>query len=612
MVEVSKPDYLSLVNQGGSGFNISELVTSIVAAEIEPKKILENQKQQKATNAISGIGFLNSQATLTKADFTSVSSDKYFSLASSNTAVVDFEATDETKLSPSQSTIENVTLAKKMVFELPGFTSLTDVIASRTLTVNFGSWSKSGSTGSDTNSFSSGKTYLITSAVPADEKSNIFNNSDLADADAVVVGAAFTATGNGSTTSAHYKEVEKFAFSASSAAAQTVAISGTISNIVSQLDAVSGISAKLVKTTSDGSSYSIVLSSESTGASNGFKITADNGSERWETSAIPATNDDSNTFNQLSTDATLSVDGVSVTRTTNTVTDVIPGMTINLKSDSSSAVQLSVARSKSDIKASLESVINSMNGFRDELDRLTYIDVDGENNGPLSNDTAVKMMQSNFKKLMIEPLSGYGADNIYLSQLGIKTNASGSLYLDTSTFDRTYAANPEYFNAIKDENISTSSANATATMSQFGSMSPGKYEISYDGSNWKIGTKTLERADYNSGSRFTSSDYPGLVIDTTETNPATFNLFVGKSISEKVKDFMDAILSSSSSVSKSETAYKATNTDIALRLSDLEEREKLLTTSYTERFGAMETAMTQFNSTKTLLENFVEAWKKQK
>ena len=122
----------------------------------------------------------------------------------------------------------------------------------------------------------------------------------------------------------------------------------------------------------------------------------------------------------------------------------------------------------------------------------------------------------------------------------------------------------------------------------------------------------MERADYNSGSRFTSSDYPGLVIDTTETAPATFNLFVGKSISEKVKDFMDAILSSSSSVSKSETAYKATNTDIALRLSDLEEREKLLTTSYTERFGAMETAMTQFNSTKTLLENFVEAWKKQK
>ena len=204
-------------------------------------------------------------------------------------------------------------------------------------------------------------------------------------------------------------------------------------------------------------------------------------------------------------------------------------MTINLKADSSTAVQLSVARSESNVKASIESVINSMNEFKAELDRLTFIDVDGDNNGPLSMDPSVKMMQSNFKKLLIEPISGYGSNKIYLSQLGIKTNASGQLY-----------------------------------------------------------------------------------FDSTETSPATFNLFVGKSLSEKVGDFMTAILDTSSSVNKAETAYKTTKTDIATRLSDLEEKEKLLTTTYTEKFGAMETAMTQFNSTKTLLENFIEAWKKQK
>ena len=59
MVEVSKPDYLSLVNQNGSGFNISELVTSIVASEIEPKRSLQNTKLEKTESAISGIGFLN-------------------------------------------------------------------------------------------------------------------------------------------------------------------------------------------------------------------------------------------------------------------------------------------------------------------------------------------------------------------------------------------------------------------------------------------------------------------------------------------------------------------------------------------------------------------------
>ena len=52
--------------------------------------------------------------------------------------------------------------------------------------------------------------------------------------------------------------------------------------------------------------------------------------------------------------------------------------------------------------------------------------------------------------------------------------------------------------------------------------------------------------------------------------------------------------------------------DIEERLTALEKREELITNRYTASFGDMEKSMTQFNSTKTLLENFVESWKKQK
>ena len=41
--EVVKPDYLSLVNQSGSGFNVSELVDAIVGSEIEPKRYLQRK-----------------------------------------------------------------------------------------------------------------------------------------------------------------------------------------------------------------------------------------------------------------------------------------------------------------------------------------------------------------------------------------------------------------------------------------------------------------------------------------------------------------------------------------------------------------------------------------
>ena len=77
-------------------------------------------------------------------------------------------------------------------------------------------------------------------------------------------------------------------------------------------------------------------------------------------------------------------------------------------------------------------------------------------------------------------------------------------------------------------------------------------------------------------------------------------------------ELMDETLSASSSIKTAETAYRTSNTDLAQKLVDLETREKLLTTRYTTQFGDMEQSMSQFNSTKTLLENFVEAWKKQK
>ena len=75
---------------------------------------------------------------------------------------------------------------------------------------------------------------------------------------------------------------------------------------------------------------------------------------------------------------------------------------------------------------------------------------------------------------------------------------------------------------------------------------------------------------------------------------------------------MEVILDSNSSLSAAETQYTTTSSDLDEKLQALEEREALITTRYTAQFGAMEQEMTQFNSTKTLLENFIEAWKKQK
>jgi len=546
MVEVTKPDYLSLVNQGGSGFNVSELVTAMVAAEIEPKRAIQNTKLEKTENSISGIGYLNSQALITKDSFEAISGANFFEANSSNESSVSLVITDESQLSTANRTISNVQIAKEMVFELGGFDSLTDPLEGSgvTIDVDFGTWTES-------------------------------------------------TPGNYSFSEATGNETQELTFTSKS-----------LTEVAALFNDIDGIAAQIVDKTGDGLDYSLVITSTDTGAQNGFRLSDDGGANRWTTVKT-----DDNIFSQLSRDAIFSLDGVQVSRSGNTITDVMNGIEITLHSDVSGDVAVSTSRSNSQIKQTVEETIASLNEFKDEIDRLTYVDIEGEGNGPLTLETSATMLKSNFKRLAIEPLQGFDTNSIYLSQLGIKTNSEGQYYLDEAIFEKTLSANPEYFSALKDDNLSTSTSSASVSTTAVTEIPSGRYTVDYDGSNWKFGDTILSS---DGAGTFTSTTYPGLRIETIDASPAQFDVYVGKSFASKISDLMSDTLADDSSLKSAENAYQNLTEDINERLEKLDLREELISTRYTEQFGAMESAMTQFNSTKTMLENFIEAWKKQK
>ena len=619
MVEVAKdvvkPDYLSLVNKSGSGFNVSELVDAIVGSEIEPKRNLQKTKQEKTENAISGIGFLTSQASSTQSSFTSLKSDTFFDISSSNTSGITLTATDETKLQAGNRNISSVTTAKKMAFEFGGFSNLTDKFAAN-LTIDLGAWTKTAaSSSSATNSFASQKTYIVTSQISvADDVTAITNKSSYNAGNPIAVGATFTVTNGQSDTisSASIKEIDTYAFQDADAAnSDTLNFSDkSVSEVAALLNAITGISATTVDTTGEGTNFSIIVTSDKTGADNGFRITGNN--NRFVTPTLPDASATVNKFSQLASDATFTLDGVQVTRESNSITDLIAGATIELKSDFATSASIGVNRSETNVRSTVNSVINSLNEFKAEMDRLTFIDLEGNANGPLALDPAVNSIKSSFKKLAVEPLNGYGENSIYFSQLGIKTDNNGNYFLDDTIFKKTFSTNPEYFQSLKDENLAASTSSATVTKSPFTQIAVGSYTVSKDGDQWKFGDTNLTRFDYKGGSMFTSTTYPGLVIKTAAAEPASFTIYSGQSFSKRVADLMTKVVEVGSPLRNSEETYKTRSTDIEERLQKLEEREKLINSKYTEQFGKMEQSMTQFNSTKTLLENFIEAWKKQK
>jgi len=618
MAEVAKPDYLSLVNKGGSGFNVSELVTSLVASEIEPKRILQTSKLEKTENSISGIGYLNSQASKTQINFTTISKDKFFDITSSNSRAVEVTASDETKLSNTNRTISEVSVAKNMVFELGGFTDLTTAFTA-SLTIDFGTWTQtSAESATATATYEAEKTYLVNTTISNGvDKTSISADTDWSGAGNVEEGDIFTVNAGVSDTTlnsgAVIAKTDKFSFTdADGTINDTVTFANeTVVQVAARLNSISGLSAQIIDTNGDGSSYSLIVSSDNTGAESGFKITEVSSSVagRWATTAVPSSDAINNNFSQLARDATFKLDGISVSRTTNNISDLIDGATVNLKSDLAGSSVISFSRSETAIRQSVNDTIFSLNEFKTEIDRLTYIDVDGDANGPLAMETAATLLKSNFKKLAVEPLKGFGSDLIYLSQLGIKTSSSGEYYLDEATFTKTLENNPEYFSALKDVNLSSNSSAATITKSQFTTVPADTYTVTLDGAQWKLGTTNLTQENLaTGGSRFTSVSYPGLVIETTERTPADFDVYIGKSFSQKIIDLMTDTLDLESSLKSAEEAYKTLTVDIESRLEKLEIRETLITDRYTEQFGLMEQSLSQFNSTKSLLENLVESW----
>jgi flagellar hook-associated protein 2 len=548
MVDVAKPDYLSLVNKNGSGFNVSELVEAMVSAEIEPRRTLENDKLKKTETAISGISYLNSQVTKTMNNFTTISSDKFFSAVSSNSSGVGLTITDESKSAEGTVSIANVSTAKKMVFEFAGFNSLAGSF-SADLTINFGSWSESSGT--------------------------------------------YTFSGSGTSVN-----LDQFS-------------GKTLQEVADILDAVDGISAQIIDKTGTNNNYSLTITGSSTGASAGFQIVDSLAGKdgRWETPANPSVDAYDNNFNQLASDASFDFNGVTLSRTTNSISDLIAGSTLELKSDFSSAATITMARSKSAILQTINDTIFSLNEFKAEIDKLTEIVVGGDN-GPLAMDPAVSKLKSDFKKLSVAPISGYADSDIYLTELGIKTNANGQFYLDETVFNKTYTNNPERFSVLKDQNLTTNKSSVVATRSIYTSIPPGKYAVSDSSGSWKLGdTVSLTREDLSDGgSSFSTSSYPGLLMISTVQDPGDFTLYAGTSFSKKIIDLMNDVLDESSSISNANTTYTAKNDDLSEKLEQLEQREKLLKTRYTAQFGDMESAMTQFNGTKTLLENLVDSW----
>tara|TARA_B100000315_G_scaffold168498_1_gene157002 strand:+ start:3628 stop:5274 length:1647 start_codon:yes stop_codon:yes gene_type:complete len=135
------------------------------------------------------------------------------------------------------------------------------------------------------------------------------------------------------------------------------------------------------------------------------------------------------TENQSATDASLTLDGISITKSTNSITDIIDGVTIDLSSVGSGTI--TIASNANDVKTNIEKFVSEYNDLISFINDQFFFNNETGQTGILFGNTTVINLQSTMRDIIADEVPGLTGTYTTLAQVGITTNSiSGNLVID--------------------------------------------------------------------------------------------------------------------------------------------------------------------------------------
>lgn len=197
----------------------------------------------------------------------------------------------------------------------------------------------------------------------------------------------------------------------------------TLSGLRDAINAAdAGVTATLVNDGSD-TPYRLVLTSNSTGTQS--QVSVSYSSDDSSDLASSLFNDMTETV--AAKDAQLTINGISITSQSNTVSGALQGVTLNLSAVGSSQT-LTIKRDTDKILDAINDFVDAYNSFASTVDTLTAYDADSGSAGELLGDSTTRRIST---ELASDLYSQIGSGTFtYLSQLGIGLESDGTLSID--------------------------------------------------------------------------------------------------------------------------------------------------------------------------------------
>lgn len=177
-----------------------------------------------------------------------------------------------------------------------------------------------------------------------------------------------------------------------------------------------------------GGQYKLLLTGTETGSTYSFSnITITDTS-----SPLYGTNGDISDYTQIQVaqDAEIEFGASSpilITKNTNEINDLIPGVTINLKDITTSPVIIEVKPDTESIKTKIHNFVDAYNSLVNKIKTYSDYDIDTDTAGPLFGDAGINMLKESLYNLISTTVDIPGSDLKNIFQLGIYLDTEGKL-----------------------------------------------------------------------------------------------------------------------------------------------------------------------------------------
>jgi flagellar hook-associated protein 2 len=224
-----------------------------------------------------------------------------------------------------------------------------------------------------------------------------------------------------------------------SGAAKDIVIDESNNSLVGVRDAINragaGVTASIINDGTAGSPYRLIITSNTSGVEGRLTVTT---SPTLFGGVAPDTL-------QTGEDAsiTLGADAgaITVSKGSNTITDLIPGVTLNLqKADPSKTITITIANDTATVKQAIQDFVEQYNNIIDFINTQFKYNAETNTGGTLFGDPSLRLIQSELTSRAFNTVTGLNQTIVVLSQIGITSTTGNKLSLNEADLDSALAS----------------------------------------------------------------------------------------------------------------------------------------------------------------------------